>query len=104
MGSILAGILLGGTICILNIKGLNFIVKYLLLDIKNVRKAKTVAFTVLFRYLLIAGVLYLSVKSHFVNIVAFIIGFSIVLFSEIAILMRQYRKDVKVNGRTSPLH
>ena len=104
MGSILAGILLGGAICILNIKGLTFFVKYILLDMKNVRKAKAVAFTVLFRYLLITGILYLSVKSHFVNIVAFIIGFSIVLFSAIAILLRQYRKDVKVNGRTSPLH
>lgn len=104
MGSILAGILLGGAICILNIKGLNLFVKYILLDMKNVRKAKAVVFTVLFRYLLIAGILYLSVKSHFVNIVAFIIGFSIVLFLEITILLRQYRKDVKVNGRTSPLH
>ncbi|MBI3599920.1 MAG: ATP synthase subunit I [Nitrospinae bacterium] len=102
---LLTGILLGGAICFLNIRWLKFFIKGILLNVTDVKKAKALTYaTFLFRYLIIAGILYISAKSNAVNMMAVIIGFSAALFSYIMMLLRHNKMEVKLNGRTASLY
>jgi hypothetical protein len=105
MNDIVLGILLGGAICFLNIRWLKFFINSILLDVMDVKKAKALTYAAfLFRYLIIACVLYISAKSNAINMPAVIIGFSAALFSYIAILLRRNKMEVKLNGRTASLY
>lgn len=95
MNSILAGILIGGAICILNIRWLRFFVNSILLNMKNVRGAQVLTYiSFIFRYFVIAGILYLAVISRVANILAIVTGFSVALFSIILIFFVQSKKGV----------
>jgi hypothetical protein len=106
LSDILFGSLLGGIICFLNIKSLRYFTNRILIEAKDVRKAKGktyMIFIFIFRYLIITGVLYLAVKSRSVNLVAFIIGFSLILFSSVVTLFTHI-KEIGPDGRTSSIH
>ncbi len=104
-GSIFAGILLGGAICFLNIRWLKFFINGILLNMSDIKRAKALTYvTFLFRYLIIAGILYISAKSNAVNMIAVIIGFSAALFSYIVMLSRHKKMEVNLNGRTASLY
>lgn len=103
--SILLGILLGAAVCILNIRWLRFFVDYILVNVKSVRNAKALTnITFIFRYIVITGILYFASKSHTISLIAFMAGFTIVLFSAVAVWLIQSKKETDLNGRTSSLY
>lgn len=103
--SILLGILLGAAVCILNIRWLRFFVDYILVKVKSIRNAKVLTYiTFIFRYIVIIGILYFASKSHTINLIAFMAGFTIVLFSAVAVWLIQSKKETDLNGRTTSLY
>ncbi|MBI5747973.1 MAG: ATP synthase subunit I [Nitrospinae bacterium] len=103
--SILLGILLGAAVCILNIRWLRFFVDYILINVKSVRNAKALTYiTFFFRYIVIIGILYFTLKSHTINLIAFMAGFTIVLFSAVAVWLIHSKKETDLNGRTTSLY
>lgn len=103
--SVVIGILLGGAICFLNIRWLKFFINGILLNMTDVKRARALIYvTFIFRYLIIAGILYISAKSNAVNMMAVMIGFSAALFSYIIMLLRDDKREVKLNGRTASLY
>ncbi|HAP66981.1 MAG TPA: hypothetical protein DCQ99_04030 [Nitrospinae bacterium] len=105
MNSVLLGVLLGATICIMNIKWLRFFVNGILLNMKNIKGAQRLTYiSFIFRYLVIAGILYLAVISHVADMLAIVTGFSAALFSVVLIFFIQSKRGININGRTTPLY
>lgn len=103
--SILLGILLGAAVCILNIRWLRFFVDYILVNVKSVRNAKALTYiTFIFRYIVITGILYFASKSHTINLIAFMSGFTVALFSAVAVWLMQSKKEIDLHGRTTSLY